>query len=153
VHRSVLTLVVLYSALITTSCSSVSATTGQLTGQTNQTSPALAGTALPSTRTAITPANTGQIVELGRWGKGVIHQLLWARKSQLVAVATSIGVYLLDSTTLQAVRFLDSGSAITCMAISPDGSQLSTGGDDKLVRVCGYRMAGLLALTREMKTL
>jgi WD40 repeat protein len=54
-----------------------------------------------------------QVVELARWGKGSILKVAYSPDGKLLAVATSIGIYLYDANTLDEVRFIDSSSWVS----------------------------------------
>jgi predicted nucleic acid-binding Zn ribbon protein len=96
-----------------------------------QTLPVLAGTPLPQPPLPISAENAGEVVELARWGKGIIYQLAYSPDGKLLAVATTIGIYLYDANTLDEVRFIDTGTWVYSVAFSPDGSLLASGSWDK----------------------
>jgi len=50
-----------------------------------------------------------------------------------LAVATSIGVYLCNSTTLEEIAFLETNTAMDSVAFSPDGSLLASGSWDDTI--------------------
>jgi uncharacterized protein YjiK len=95
--------------------------------------PVQAGTLIPKPIVSISPMNAGQVVELARWGKGLISEVAYSPDGKLLAVATSIGIYFYDTNTLAEVRIIESNSSLTSVAFSPDGSLLASGSDDEAV--------------------
>jgi WD40 repeat protein/tetratricopeptide (TPR) repeat protein len=90
-----------------------------------------AGTPLPQPLTAISPENAGQVSQLARWGKGTMNRIALSPDWKWLAVASSFGIYLYDSQTLQEVRFIATGSAMYTVAFSPDGTEvISWSGDE-----------------------
>jgi WD40 repeat protein len=86
---------------------------------------------LPSipARPAISPENAARLKLLGEWGKGAVWQVEWLPSTQLLAVATPLGVYIYDTQTLAQVRFIaieSRGSEEPAiMAFSRDGQWLA----------------------------
>lgn len=79
----------------------------------------------------ISPENVAELVELARWGNGWIQDMAWSSDNQLVAVATSIGVFLYDANAPALARLIDTNQWVNTVAFSPDGHTLaaSTGVD------------------------
>lgn len=73
------------------------------------------------------PALAFQDGRLTRIGLGVLMQAAWSPNSAQVAVATSIGIYLLDAATLNLQRFIESDQWITPVQYLPDGKTLLAG--------------------------
>ena len=79
----------------------------------------------------ISPENVAELVELARWGDGWIQDIAWSSDNQLVAVATSTGVFLYDANARALARSIDTNQWVSTVAFSPDGRILaaSTGTD------------------------
>jgi hypothetical protein len=111
---------------------------------------ALAGTAVSLSGAAIGPDNATSIELLARWGKGVVESVAYSPDGTLLAVGSSLGVYLYDSRSLSGVRHLQANGA-TSIAFSPDGATLASGGEDSAV--CLWRVSdGVLLRTLEGHT-
>ena len=66
-----------------------------------------------------------------RLGKGRISEIQYASDGALLVVATGIGIWIYDTTTYQEVALLTAHtSAVKCLAFSPDGHILASGGED-----------------------
>ena len=66
-----------------------------------------------------------------RIGKGEIHQLKYFPNSKRIAVATSIGIWIYDIPSGDAVDLLTGHtSPVKSMVFSPDGETLATGSED-----------------------
>jgi len=92
--------------------------------------PLAAGTPLPGNLALISPSNAGQITQLARWGEGTLQAIVSSPRAKLLAVATSLGVELLDSSTLDLLRFIPSNASLTSLAFTPDGNTLAAGAAD-----------------------
>jgi len=112
--------------------------------------PVLAGTPVPQSVTAISPENADRVVPLARWGKGRINRAVFSPDGRLLAVASSLGIYLYDAGTLEEVRFIPADAWVRSVAFSPDGQTLVSG-SWKTVRL--WRVAdGTLLRTLEGHT-
>ncbi|TEU18288.1 MAG: hypothetical protein E3J21_06270, partial [Anaerolineales bacterium] len=89
--------------------------------------PVLAGTPMPWPVAAISPYNAAQVVQLARWGKGTVGEVTWSLDGQLLAVASSLGIYLYDAETLEEVRYIKTEVRVMDVAFSPDGAILASG--------------------------
>ena len=66
-----------------------------------------------------------------RLGKGKISEIQYSSDGALLVVATGIGIWIYDTTTYQEVALLTAHtSAVKCLAFSPDGHILASGGKD-----------------------
>jgi WD40 repeat protein len=103
--------------------------------------PVLAGTPVPQPLAVISPENADQVVQLARWGRGTANGVAFSPDGRLLAVASSLGVYLYDAETLEEVRFIETHAYVRGVAFSPDGATLASGsGDVRLWRVADGRL-------------
>jgi len=113
--------------------------------------PVLAGTPYPRPERAISVEDVSRVVPLARWGKGTVNEIAFSPDGRLLAVASSLGIYLYDAGTLEEVRFIQTDAWITSVAFSPDGERLASGSADRTVRL--WRVAdGALLRTLEGHT-
>jgi WD40 repeat protein len=84
------------------------------------------GSLLPHTK-PIDASNTGQIVEIARWGNGVIQQIQYAPQDDFLAVASSLGVFIHNPQDLSVIRPMLTISPVEKIAFSHDGSLLVIG--------------------------
>jgi WD40 repeat protein len=77
------------------------------------------------------------VLEFARLGKGRLQEIAWSPGGNLLAVAVAPGIWLYDTSTWQNVRFIETGSAVHTMALSPDGEIVASAGpgDIELRRV------------------
>jgi len=85
----------------------------------------------------ITTVNAEQLVELARYGKGKIRDVDWSPDGDLLAVASTIGIWLYDAETLEDIRYIETDSGVTSVAFAPDGQTLASGSHDGTVRLWG----------------
>jgi len=67
------------------------------------------------------------MVELARWGKGVITDLSYAPDGKSLAVASSIGIFFYDTTTFEQTSFIDTEKGVNSAIFSPDGKTVAAG--------------------------
>jgi WD40 repeat protein len=91
---------------------------------------ALVNTALPEPGEAISPENASKVGALARWGEGSIHAAAFSPDGQILALASSLGVYLYDLPTLQLDHFFPTAEAIGAVSFSADGALLAAGAQD-----------------------
>jgi hypothetical protein len=89
--------------------------------------PVLAGTPYPQPNQPISLTNANQVVQLARWGKGTVNQVIFSPDGRLLAVASSLGIYLYDAETLAEIRFIETDAWVRSVAFSPDGRLLASG--------------------------
>jgi hypothetical protein len=106
--------------------------------------PVLAGTPVPQPVAAISAESAPQVAELARWGKGWASQVTFSPDGRLLAVASSIGVYLYAAADLREVRFLPTDSPVLSVAFSPDGRLLASGSEDNTIRLWDAASGALL---------
>lgn len=63
-------------------------------------------------------APTLTLSRLAEWDAPPAHSLAWFPNGERLAVASERGVYLYDAATLQAIRYLEMGHAVTAAAIT-----------------------------------
>ena len=81
----------------------------------------------PAVWPPITPENAGRVAELARLGNGWAGQVRLSPDRRLLAVASSLGVYMYDAVGLQAVRLIETQSPVQALDFSPDGTKLVVG--------------------------
>jgi len=96
-------------------------------------------TPYPPPREPLGPENAARVAQLARWGKGWVAEIAFSPDGRLLAVASSIGVYLYAAADLREVRFLPTDSPVRSVAFSPDGHLLASESRDGTVRLWGVR--------------
>lgn len=96
---------------------------------------------------AINTSNVNQIIEMVRWDDGVIHELAYSPVEDVIVLATSNDIHIMqvdhidgnyDLNEIRTIHFdvaLSFESNRTNLSISPDGSTLATGHEDGRVRL------------------
>jgi WD40 repeat protein len=90
---------------------------------------------LPQSRVTISPESTDQMAELTRLGKGVLERTAYAPDGSLLAVASSLGVYLYDAETMNQVQFFETRAWANDVAFSPDGVLLAIATRDNEIQL------------------
>ena len=71
-----------------------------------------------------------------RLGKGWISNIAYSPDGTRLAVASTIGIWLYDTTTGQEVALITGHTSwVSSVAFSPDGTTIASGSDDKTIRV------------------
>jgi WD40 repeat protein len=78
---------------------------------------------------AIATGNATRVQELARWGQGRVADLAWSPDGQLLAAATSLGVYLYGAQSITPVQFLPTATPVQSVAFSPDGQIIAAAGE------------------------
>jgi WD40 repeat protein len=63
-------------------------------------------------------------------GQGIIYQIAWSPDNLLVAVGTSIGIYLFETSTWTELRFIETGAWVHLLAFDPSGEKLLSNGSN-----------------------
>jgi len=92
--------------------------------------PVSVGTARPASASVISAENLDQLVELARWGEGVITDAAYSPDGKLIGVSSTLGVSLYQAESLEKLIFMETGSAVGSIAFSPDGKSLAAGMED-----------------------
>ena len=80
--------------------------------------------------------NSSQLPEsaIARFGKGIIHQIKFSPDRAILAVASSIGIWIYDTETYQEIALLmNQTDDVMSIAFSPDGRTLASGSLDKTI--------------------
>jgi WD40 repeat protein len=92
-------------------------------------------TPYPPPREPLGPENAARVAQLARWGKGWVAEIAFSPDGRLLAVASSIGVYLYAAADLREVRFLPTDLPVRSVAFSPDGRALASASWDNTIRL------------------
>jgi WD40 repeat protein/serine/threonine protein kinase len=98
--------------------------------------PVLANTPVPQNSGAITLDNARRMTALSRLGIGELFSIAWSPiDGSKIAIASSTGVYVIDSQKDDLLLYLDTASVVYSVAFSPDEKLLATGEKDGLVHL------------------
>ena len=106
--------------------------------------PVLASTPSPPPREPLNPENAARVAQLARFGKGWVDEVAFSPDGRLLAVASSIGVYLYAADDLSEVRFLPTDAPVRSVAFSPNGQALASGSLDNTIRLWDAASGALL---------
>ena len=88
-----------------------------------------------------------------RLGKGKIRELQYSSDGTTLVVATGIGIWLYDTTTYQEIALLTAHtSAVKCLAFSPDGHILASGGNDGTILLWHRNTGAQKVLTKSTES-
>ncbi len=94
----------------------------------------------------IIAANSGEVQQLARWGRGTANQVLWLPTGESVLIASSIGVYRYDPNTSEQTLLIETGSTISEMALAPDGIRLAIGFEDNTIELWNVQTQSYLGI-------
>ncbi len=77
---------------------------------------------------AITPENAKNVVQLTQWGKGETNSITWSPDGKLLAVASALGIYIHDASSLKQIRFIKTQYPAFSVTFSPDSKSIIAGG-------------------------
>jgi WD40 repeat protein len=84
--------------------------------------PVLAGTPVPIPEAPITPENASDVTELAMWGKGEALDVTYSPDGRLLALGSTVGIWLYDTETLNLARFIRTMSKVDSVAFTPDSA-------------------------------
>lgn len=93
---------------------------------------------------AFAEGNEVRIIQLSPSGLGRAHTLAYSPDGETLAVGSSLGIHLFDSSDLQLLKFIPTDTWVRALAFSPDGSLLASGSYDKNIRIWRTRDGTLL---------
>jgi WD40 repeat protein len=99
---------------------------------------------LPAFSEGMVPANAGRVQLLAQLGRGRVIDLEWSPDGGQIAVATSLGSYVYEATSLARVAFFPTKVPQTSVDFSPDGGRLASGGADGAIRIYELNFRNLL---------
>ena len=106
--------------------------------------PVSLGTPIPNSEFSISADNLEQVVELGRWGDGVITDSAYSPDGKLIAIGATLGVSIFEADTLKEILYFETGLYVNNIVFSPDGETLVTGLNDKTVQTWSVKDGSLL---------
>lgn len=92
---------------------------------------------------SVNPSLANDIMKLGlpdnavaRLGKGIINDFKYSPDGKHIAVATSIGIWVYETTNYKILSLLTGHTgSVNCISFSPNGQILASGSSDKTVRL------------------
>jgi WD40 repeat protein len=93
------------------------------------------GTPVAFPNSQISPENAGKMSLIGQWGLGDLSGLTVSPDGKYIAVASSTGIFIFNSQSLEIEKQIDTGSWISAIAFSPDGKLLASGEKDGLIDI------------------
>ncbi len=106
--------------------------------------PVAVGTALPEGPAGLSPDNADQIIELARWGRGIIEDIAYSPDGKAIALASASGIVLIGSDSLKELSSIESESPATSLAFSADGALIAAGLEDGKVALWDVNTRELL---------
>ena len=99
--------------------------------------PLMTGTQVPEPNEVISPENADQIVELARYGRGIVHQVSWLPNEDALEVITSNGIYHFDPNSLNLIDRTNISTHLgsPSIAISPDKHTVALGNLDGTIMI------------------
>jgi WD40 repeat protein len=82
-------------------------------------------TPLAISETSISPQNFDHLKLLARWGLGSVEGVKYSKDGKILAIASSLGVFLYNSETLEELDFISTEEKVTDLAFSPDGDSIA----------------------------
>ncbi len=111
------------------------------------------GTQVPRPQAAISAENADSVIRLALWGKGInqygISLFSWSPQGDLIAVATSIGIFIYDSSSLNEFHLIETTGNALSVTFAPDGAALAVGFWDGSIQLWRPSDAVLLQTWRE----
>jgi WD40 repeat protein len=97
--------------------------------------PVSSGTQIPVPELAISADNLDQVLELARWGKGVITDAEYSLDGKLIGVATTLGISVYQADTLDEQIYFETNASVNSLVFSPDGETIATGLNDNTAKL------------------
>lgn len=98
--------------------------------------PLRSGQDLPvTTNSSISLENVDRIIQYANLGLGEINFLQQSNDKKYIAIATSIGVEIIDSQNFSSVAFLDTSTWVSTVAFSQFSDFIATGDENGLIQV------------------
>ncbi|HNB51986.1 MAG TPA: hypothetical protein PK530_08595 [Anaerolineales bacterium] len=97
----------------------------------------LAGIGTPFSKAGevITEQNLGRLIELARWGKGVITDIAFSPDGKWLGVAASTGIYFYDTQSWAESFAFNYAKTVWSFAFSQDGKHFAVGFEDRIVQI------------------
>ena len=89
--------------------------------------PILPGTQIPASGSVISAENIDQVVELARWGMGVITDAVYSPDGSFIAVGSTLGVSIYETDSLVKELEFETTGMVWSLAYSPNGNDLAVG--------------------------
>jgi serine/threonine protein kinase/WD40 repeat protein len=85
--------------------------------------------------TPISTAGQPGFTEIARWGIGGVNKVKWSPDGKTIALGTTSGIFLYDSTTRNLLRFINPGFNVVQLAYNPASSILAAGSPNGKVKL------------------
>ena len=81
---------------------------------------------------------------VARLGNGGVDAVTFSPDGTMLAVASSIGIYLYDAKTLAEIDFLETNASMSSVAFNFDGTMLASGSYDKTIKLWDVKSRSLI---------
>jgi WD40 repeat protein len=88
---------------------------------------AFAGSPVPQATGPLDVQNVTRAVQLAQWGRGALQSIQYAPDGRLLAISTTLGVYLYEAATFHELRFIPTSAAVSAARFSSDTATLALG--------------------------
>ncbi len=90
---------------------------------------------MPEYTPPISAENADRVAQLACWNKEAVYEVAYSLDGRLLALASSLGIYLYEVKTQAQVRFIKTGVRVSSVAFSPDGATLASGTHNNTVQL------------------
>ncbi len=97
--------------------------------------PVAVGTPVPLEQEVISSENVDQLMEMARWGNGIITDAVYSPDGSLIAIGSTLGITIYESDTFEESAHIETDAGVNRIHFSPDGETLAAGLTDNTVKI------------------